>query len=162
MGVRYDYGYAIQKGVAGGIFDLSLKNIFTFTIDEGNEIVPGMGVVSGITKGETVKLPDDSSTAGDFEGVFVHGSKQLENTRDGKVSASGNDPIGVMQKGRIWVAIAPDTTVTAKAKVYLVISGDNAGCFANVENATESNKIELTATFTGVADTDNNIAVIEY
>jgi len=162
MSLRNDYGYAIPKGIAGGIFDLSLKNIFTYTIDEGNEMVPGMGVVSGITKGETVKLPVSGSIADDFEGVFVHGSKQLENSKDGKVSASDYDAIGVMQKGRIWVIIAPGTTIAAKGKAYLVTDGDNVGTFTDAGNATESDKVGVLATFTGVSDADNNIAVIEY
>lgn len=157
-----DYGYNQPLGVPGGIFDLSPKKILSRVTDEGVTVKPGMGLVRGISAGETVKLPVAGSTVAEFEGVFVHGSKQLENNMSGVVATEGADTVGVMVSGRIWVLVASTATTDYGTGAALILSGDNAGRFTSASDASETKKVALSGvTFIGVADQDNSIAVID-
>lgn len=157
-----DYGYNQPLGVPGGIFDLSPKKILSRVTDEGVSAKPGMGLVRGVTPGETVKLPKTGAKAADFEGVFVHGSKQLEHSMSGTVATEGADTVGIMTAGRIWVLIASTATTDYGTGAALIISGDNAGKFTDASDAGETGKVALTGViFIGIVDADNGIAVAE-
>lgn len=157
-----DYGYNQPLGVPGGIFDLSPKKILSRVTDEGVTVKPGMGLVRGASAGETVKIPASETTAAEFEGVFIHGSKQLENSMSGIVAAEGADTVGVMTAGRIWVLVASTATTDYGTGVALITSGDSVGKFTDASDADETKKVALSGvTFIGVADTDNGIAVID-
>lgn len=156
-----DYGYALPRGVAGGIYDLSLKSIVTRLLDAGVQAVPGCGYVVGATPGQTVAAAQSTSTAANFEGVFVHGSKNLENDRNGVVAAAGADAVGIMIHGRIWVAVADTATTDYGKVVALITDGDNVGMFTDSGDASETTKVTLEGKFLGVADEENGIAVIE-
>lgn len=156
-----DYGFALPRGVAGGIYDLSPKSIVTRLLDAGVKAVPGLGYVVGATPGQTVAAVQSASTAANFEGVFVHGSKNLENDRNGVVEAAGADAIGIMKHGRIWVAVAETATTSYGKTVALITDGDNAGMFTDSADAAETTKVTLEGKFIGVADEERSIAVIE-
>ena len=157
-----DYGYNQPLGVPGGIFDLSPKKILSRVTDEGVNAKPGMGLVRGVTAGETVKIPETGAKAAEFEGVFVHGSKQLEHSMTGTVATEGADTVGIMTAGRIWVLAASTATTAYGTGAALIISGDNAGKFTDVSDANEAGKIGLDGVaFIGIADADNGIAVVE-
>ena len=159
-----DYGYNQPLGIPGGIFDLSGKTIVTRTVDPGTEIKAGMGLVVGATAGETVKKAATGATAATFEGVFVHGSKQMEHQMNGTVSADDGSVIGLMQKGRIWALVASTATTTYGKGVALILAGDHAGMFTSADDSKEASKVALTnVVFLGAekTDKDNGIAVIE-
>lgn len=157
-----NYGFNMALGVPGGIYDLSPHHIVSETLDDGASVNPGMGLVRGATAGETVKLPVTASTAAEFEGVFVNGSKQLEHDTKGNVAAVGADTVGIMKSGRIWALIASTATVAYAGGVALITEGENAGKFTDASDASETKKVALTGvTFTGKIDKDNGIAVIE-
>ena len=158
---QLDYGYNIPAGLPGGIYDLSDKKIVTRRIDENVETKPGLGLVVGTTAGETAAAPTSSSTADDFEGIFVHGSKNMENDMDGVAATGGYESIGIMQKGRIWALIVDTATISYKAGVALIVEGDNAGKFTSTDDTSETTVTLSDAVFTGVSDTENGIAVIE-
>ena len=159
-----DYGYNQPLGLPGGIFDLSSKSIVTRTVDPNCYVKAGMGLVVGATAGETVKLPATGATAATFEGVYVHGSKQVEYQMNGTVSTGEGSVVGVMNKGKIWALIASTATTTYGKGVALILTGDNAGKFTDADDADETSKVALTnVVFLGSERTDaeNGIAVIE-
>lgn len=158
---QMDYGYNQPLGLPGGIYDLSDKTIVTRVTDPGVEAKTGMGFVQGAKAGKTVALPSETSTAAAFEGIFVHGSKNMEHDLDGVVATAGGDAVGVMQKGRIWGLVASTATTTYGVAVALITGGANAGKFTDSADAAETKKVALGAKFTGVADAVNGIAVIE-
>ena len=160
--VQKDYGFQQPLGLPGGIYDLSDKDIVSRTTDPGVSAKPGMGLVKGATAGETVKLPATGSTAADFEGIFVHGSKQMEHNMEGAVACDGGDTVVLMRKGRIWALVADTATPTYGTGAALILSGDNAGKLTDTADEEENSKVALTGvTFTGKADADNGIAVVE-
>lgn len=160
--VQRDYGYNQPLGLPGGIYDLSPKKIVTRTTDPNVSVKPGMGLVRGASEGETVKLPVTGTAADKFEGILVHGSKQLEQTMNGAVATAGSDTVGLMQRGRIWGLIASTATIAYGKGVALILSGENVGRFTDASDESESQKVALPdVIFTGRADKDNEIAVIE-
>jgi hypothetical protein len=156
-----DYGFNQPLGLPGGIFDLSGKKIVTRITDPGVEVTPGMGLVRGATEGETVKAAGEGATKDTFEGVFVHGSKNLEHDMKGNVATNGGDSIGLMQKGRIWAQVVSTAKVAYGAGVSLIIGGENSGKFTDTTDEKETSKVTIDAKFTGKVDLDNLIAVIE-
>ncbi len=155
------YNYSIPLGVPGGIFDLSGKEIVTRLLDDGVEASPGSGLVKGKQPGMTVAKPISTASAADFEGVFVNGSKNLENDQNGYVAAKGSDALGIMRQGKIWVSIVDTATISYGTKVAIITDGDNAGCFTDEVDASEATKVTINAKFNGKVDKDNGIAVIE-
>ncbi|MGL5433800.1 MAG: structural cement protein Gp24 [Lachnospiraceae bacterium] len=156
-----NYGYTIPAGVPGGLFDLSDKKIETRILDDGMVTAPGLGLVKGSRPGETVANPTSAATADTFEGVFVNGSKNLENDQNGVVAAIGANALGLMQHGKIWVQVVDTVTTTYKKKVALITDGDNAGMFTDEDDTAEATKITIEAQFTGKADKASGIAAIE-
>lgn len=155
------YNYSIPLGVPGGIYDLSGKEIVTRLLDDGVQVSPGLGMVKGKKPGMTVTKPISTASVADFEGVFVNGSKNLENNQNGYVAAKGSDALGIMRQGKIWVSIIDTTTIVYGKNVAIITDGDNAGCFTDESDTTEATKVTINAKFNGKVDKDNGIAVIE-
>ena len=155
------YNYSIPLGVPGGIYDLSGKDIVTRLLDDGVESSPGLGLVKGNQPGMTVAKPTSTASVADFEGVFVNGSKNLENDQNGYVAAKGYDALGIMRQGKIWVSIIDTPTINYGKNVAIITDGDNAGRFTDEADTSEVTKVTINAKFNGKVDKDNGIAVIE-
>lgn len=134
--VQTVYKYSTPIGQPGGIVDLTNYSIDSF-INEANDGVmkPGMGVVRGTTAGSDVKLPATGATAATFEGIVVNG-RTKENTMVGGPELKKGCSVGVMRYGRIFGQLAASVTPAYGDAAYLVISGDDAGCFTNTSGAT--------------------------
>jgi hypothetical protein len=130
MAVQTSYGYATPKGIPGGIYDLYHYPVDSrFNEEDNGKLRFGVGVVKGSIPGSNVVLPTSASTAADFEGVTVNGFNQ-QHDLEGKVSINKNQNIGVMRHGRIWVRLAASQTPAYGDALHLIVSGDDAGCFA--------------------------------
>lgn len=129
MSVQTKYGFATSKGIAGGIYDMYHYPVDSRYNEEDNGVLRfGMGVVRGSLPGSNVALPTSASKAADFEGVIVNGFSN-QHDLEGVVSILNNQNIGVMRKGRIWVALAEDAEPKYGDAVHLIVDGDEAGCF---------------------------------
>lgn len=147
------------KGIAGGLYDLSAHEVNTRVV-EGTGLKPGMGVVLGTTKGSDVKLPIQSSTAEDFEGLILHNSVMLERGMDGKVVLAPKKTIGVLTKGKAWVMRAEKATPKYKDDVYLITDGAECGCFTTTADSSNTHKVKLDAIFLG--EVDDGLANVEF
>lgn len=156
MAVQTDYNFGFEKGVPGGLFDLSAHDITTRqTVDDSIKF--GMGVVVGTNKGVDVSLPESAATADDFEGVVVHNSVMAERTMDNKVVLDDGRIVGCLIYGRVWVQVEDGIEPAYKDQVYLITDGDNAGVFTT--SATEeTTTVALNAYFLGETDTNAGIA----
>lgn len=135
MSGQFNYDYATQTGIPGGIVDLSTKVIDSRVYEaSGSEITAcfGMGVVVGLSAGTSVSIPVEGSEATAFEGVLVNGHT-TQHDLDGKVHLVDGNSVGVMRTGRIWVRTETDLDIEYGNKVYLVKTGDNAGLFTTEE-----------------------------
>ena len=63
-----------------------------------------------------------------------------------------------MRYGRVFARVATDVTPAYGDPVYLVISGDEAGCFTNDEG---ENAVAVKARFLSTLDAAANVAMIE-
>lgn len=152
MAAQTKYNYVTGKNIAGGIYDMYHYHVDSrFSEVDNGKLIPGMGVVQGDVVGSSVKLPEAGSTADNFEGVVVNGFTN-QHDLEGKVSVMKNANIGVMQEGRIWVALAHGATPVYGAPVYLIVSGEEAGLFTSGE-ADNGSTISINARFlTGASD----------
>lgn len=157
MAVQTSYGFGFSKGVAGGLFDLSVHEVATRQA-EGEGIVFGVGVVVGTNAGTDVTIPTSEAAAEDFEGVVVHNSVMIEMDMDGKVCIGDKRTVGCLHHGKIWVKTGKNAKPKYKEKVYLIIDGEEAGLFTTSDD--EAVKVELNARFLG--ETDNGIANAEF
>lgn len=156
MAAQLNYTYSIPKGVAGGKVDITLVEETVTRMNEEADGVLGFGVavVCGTQKGNTVKLPVEASTAGDFEGIVLHHAN-TEQDMKGKVVVKNNASLSILRKGHVWGKLATDVTPVYGEKAYVVVKGAEAGCFTN--SATET--VDIGAKFGKYTDT--GIAVIE-
>ena len=153
MAVQTSYGFATQKGIPGGIYDLYHYPVNSRFNEEANgKLHFGMGVVAGSIPGSNVKLPVDASTADLFEGVVVNGFNQ-QHDLEGNVSINNNQNIGVMRHGCIWARLAANETPTYGDTVHLVVSGADAGCFSKTTG------IALAGRF--ISGENNGCAIVE-
>ncbi len=150
MAVQTSYSYENPSGIAGGIYDLAPYEVNSRASEaDAGKIKFGYGVVAG-TASNGVKLP--AATTDEFEGVVVH--KAHEEERDGSIVLATGETFGVMRHGRIWARVDASVTIAKGDKLYLIVTGDNAGCFTN---ATEGTK-EIAGKFIGA--NENGIAPI--
>lgn len=134
MAVQTSYSYDNPSGLAGGIYDLAPYEVNSRASEENaGKIKFGYGVVAG-TASNGVKLP--AATTDAFEGVVVH--KAHEEECDGSVSIATGEMVGVMRHGRIWARVDATVTIAKGDKVYLIVKGDNAGCFTNASTDTKA------------------------
>ena len=155
MGAQNTYTFSTPIGQAGGIYDLAPYAVDSFVNESNNGVVKfGMGVVQGTAAGKQVKVPVSGSSAAVFEGIVTN-RRTSENALEGGVSLKKGVAIGVMRYGRIYGLLATGVTPTYGAAVYMVKSGDDAGCFTTSSDGT----IAIKGRFLSVAS--NGIALIE-
>ncbi len=144
-----EYSYVTASGVPGGILDLAPYECNSRVTDADN-VKFGMGVVTGASAGASVKVP--SATSDVFEGVAVW--KAHEADKDGTVTIAQGEALSIMRFGRIWARVDDSVTIAANDKVYLIATGDNAGCFTNVATS----NIAVSGRFVGA--NENGIAPV--
>ena len=154
MSAQMTYGYFTPIGQPGGIYDLAPfeLNAFFNEADDG-AVKFGMGVVSGTSAGNSATVGD-----GEFEGI-VSNRRTNEHGLRGGVTLYKGCTLGVMRYGLIYGLLASSGTdyveVAYGDKVYMVTSGNDAGCFTNVATGNK----EIAAKFRGKGS--DGIALIE-
>lgn len=155
MSAQTSYRYSGPMGVAGGIVDLAPYAIDTFLNEEETGAMKfGVGVVKGTKPGTNIKLPATGATAAQFEGITVN-NRTTEYDLEGNIRVIKSAAVGVMRYGRIFGRLAADVEPTYGDPVYLVITGDDAGCFTTESSGT----VAINARFMSPAD--NGVAMIE-
>lgn len=169
MSAQTRYGYSTPIGAAGGIVDLAPHAIDTFLNEEESGILRfGVGVVRGSKPGINIALPDDKATAAVFEGITTN-NRTTEYDMEGKLHVRNGAAVGVMRYGKIYGRVAEGVEPAYGDAVYLLISGDEAGCFTNeaaaaaAEDEAEATPaaIAVKARFVGGVDKSAQIAAIE-
>lgn len=157
MSAQTRYGYATPIGAAGGIVDLAPYAIDTFLNEAENGVMKfGMGVVQGSKPGANIALPKTGATVDKFEGITVN-NRTTEYDMDGDLAVRKGAAIGVMRYGRIYVRVEADDEPAYGAPLYLIITGDDAGCFTSTADG--SNTIAVNGRFIG--GIDNGVAPVE-
>lgn len=133
MAAQTSYGFGFPKGVAGGLYDLTHHEVATRQAE--GTVQFGLGVVAGTNKGVDVKVPDNSATAADFEGVVVHNSVMAELDMDNNLNIGSKRTVGCLNDGKIWAPMAPGAEPEYKKTAYLVKDGDYAGYFTSQSGA---------------------------
>lgn len=133
MAAQTSYGFGFPKGVAGGLFDLSRHEVVTRQAE--GTVHFGVGVVIGTNAGIDVTVPTSDSTASDFEGVVVHNSVMVELDMKNNLNIADKRTVGCLNKGKLWVALAPGAVPSYKQEAYLVKDGDYAGHFTSQSEA---------------------------
>ena len=151
------YGFSTPLGGAGGIVDLAPYEINTFiNEEETGKMKHGYGVIAGSVPGTNVVRPTVGTTADKFLGVVVN-NRTTELDLEGGLHIKKNAALGVMRYGRIYVRLAGDAEPTFGDAVYLIVSGDNAGCFTNSADG----NVAVKAKFVGGVDAHGAVAPIE-
>lgn len=158
MGVQTSYNYAMPRGVAGSLYDLSdyAADSRLNAADKG-QLLFGMGVVTGDSKGINIRVPKTGDTAAKFEGIALNSFTQ-QHDLDGVVSVSAGAAVCVMRYGRAWGRIPKSVTPEFGDALYLIISGDDAGKFTNA--AGDGTTVALKGRFCGSKGT-GEIAPVE-
>lgn len=157
MSAQTRYGYFTPKGHPGGILDLAPYAVDTFLNEAENGVMKfGMGVVRGTKPGHTINVPAEGVTADKFEGIATN-NRTTEFTMDGEVIIRKGASVGVMRYGRIYGRVAKDVTPAYGEPVYLIASGDEAGCFTNAADG----NVAVKARFLSGIDAATNAAMIE-
>ena len=150
--VQTKYGFNTPIGQPGGLYDLSPVEIDAFLNESDDGVVKfGMGVVKGTEAGTSVKLPKSGATAADFEGI-VNNRRTTENDVNGGPVIRNKATVGVLRYGRIYGLLAEGAQPAYGGVPYLVVSGDDAGCFTDSSVGTVAVKGRfLTGAVDGVA-----------
>lgn len=157
MSAQTRYGYSTPVGAAGGIVDLAPYAIDTFLNEEETGVLRfGVGVVAGANAGTGIKLPVAASTAATFEGIVTN-NRTTEYDMEGKLYVRKAKAVGVMRYGRIYGRVASDVEPAYGDAVYMIVSGDEAGCFTNVAE----DGVAVKARFLSGVDATAQVAVIE-
>lgn len=155
MSAQTVYRFSTPVAQPGGIYDLAPYAVDSFQNEAANGALKfGMGVVQGTKPGAQVNVPDSNATAAVFEGIVTN-RRTSENGMFGGVELFQNITVGVMRYGRIWGLLADNEEPNYGDPVYLVISGDDAGCFA----ATSTDNVAVKARF--LSGAEDGIALIE-
>lgn len=141
---QLEYGYKTPGGVPGLIFDIAPYEINSLLIEEETEgkIKFGMGVVAGEVPGKTIKAVTADTDI--FEGVVVTNVHELD--MKGRVVLDKGTSCSVMRYGRVWARVDEEAEIKVNDKLYLITSGDKAGCFTNTSG------LEIPGKFIGVAE----------
>ncbi|MCD8397542.1 MAG: hypothetical protein LUD12_10265 [Lachnospiraceae bacterium] len=157
MSAQTTYKYSSPIGSAGGIVDLTPYAIDTFLNGEETGVMMfGVGVVQGDTPGTNVILPTADSTAAVFEGITTN-NRTTEYDMEGATHIRNAKAMGVMRYGRIYARVATDVEPAYGDALYLVVSGDDAGCFTNDSGS----GIAIKGRFIGPVDSSSQIAAVE-
>lgn len=155
MGAQNSYVFSTPIGQAGGIYDLAPYAVDSFCNESNDGVVKfGMGVVKGTAAGKQVKAPAAGAAAADFEGIVTN-RRTTENAIDGGVLVKKGATLGVMRYGRIFGLLAEGAAPAYGDAVYMVASGDDAGCFTESSTGT----VAIKARFLSAAS--DGIAIIE-
>lgn len=158
MSAQTRYGFSAIAGAAGGIVDLAPYAIDSRINSEESGVMKfGIGVVHGSNPGHNVAVPAEGATAATFEGITVN-NRTTEFDLEGKMNVRGGAAIGIMRYGRIYARIVEDVEPAYGDALYLVISGDNAGCFTN---ASGDNTIAVKGRFMSGVCAGTNVAQVE-
>ena len=131
MAAQLDYGYGMSKGVPGGKYDLSMDVVVTRTNEEADGVLRfGMAAMAGSSPGTTVKVPVSGATAEKIEGIVLH-AENTEQDRKGRVVVPNHASVGIMAYGKIWGRTSSDAVPVYGNKAYVVVDGDEAGCFTS-------------------------------
>ena len=154
MSAQTVYSFSTPIGQAGGIYDLAPYAVDAFCNESDDGVVKfGMGVVQGTAVGKGVKAPASGATAATFEGIVTN-RRTTENTLRGGPELIKGCTLGIMRWGNIYGLLAEDAAPAYGDAVYLVISGDDAGCFTNES----SGNVAIKGVFRGTAS--DGIALI--
>lgn len=157
MSAQTRYGYSTPIGAAGGIVDLAPYAIDTFLNEEATgKLRFGVGVVHGSVPGTNVALPAAGATAAKFEGIVTN-NLTTEFDMEGKLAVRNGASVGVMRYGRIYGRVAAGVKPAYGDPVYMIVSGDEAGCFTNAADG----NVAIKARFLGGVDSTAQIAQIE-
>ncbi len=158
MSAQTRYEFSAITGAAGGIVDLAPYAIDSFINSEESGVMKfGIGVVQGSNPGHNVAIPATGATVAKFEGITVN-NRTTEFDLEGKMNVRGGSAIGVMRYGRIYARIVKDIEPAYGEALYLVISGENAGCFTN---ASGDNTIALKGRFMSGKCAGTDVAQVE-
>lgn len=174
MSAQTRYGYSTPIGAAGGIVDLAPHAIDTFLNEEESGTLRfGVGVVQGSKPGVNIALPTEDATPATFEGITTN-NRTTEYDLEGKLHVRNGAAVGVMRYGKIYGRVAEGAEPSYGDAVYLIVDGDEAGCFTNDApataaedgadsdaEATASAVIAIKARFVGAVDKSAQIAAIE-
>ena len=129
--VQTTYGYNTPIGQAGGLYDLSPVKIDAFINEAATGALKfGMGCVQGTLVGNGVTVPVAASTATKFEGIVVN-RRTTENDDEGVPVLKNKRTVGVLRYGRIYGLLAEGAEPEYGGAVYLMVKGDEAGCFTD-------------------------------
>lgn len=155
MAAQLNYGYSTPKAVPGAKVDLADDVVNARINDENDGVLKyGMAVAQGASAGHSVKVPVAGTTAAQIDGVAI-ALPNTEQDKDGNVVVTKGASLSIMKKGHIWGRIATDVTPVYGASAYVVVSGDDAGCFTTASGSTT---VDIGATFGN--ESDDGIAVI--
>lgn len=155
MSAQTVYSFSTPIGQAGGIYDLAPYAVDAFCNEADNGAMKfGMGVVQGTLVGKGVDVPASGATADTFEGIVTN-RRTTENAILGGVVLNKGCTVGIMRYGRIYGLLAANDEPAYGDKVYLVVSGNDAGCFSK----TATDNVEIAGRFLGGAH--DGIALIE-
>lgn len=159
MSAQTSYGFATQRGISGGLFDISPYAINTRLNEEvDGALAFGMGVVKGTSVGLQVKKPGATTTIADFEGITMNGFSTQQSIA-GAVALQNNVGVGVLEWGKAWVLYAANALPGYGKDLYLIISGAEAGKFTTADDA--STKIRVNGKWIGGKDPAAAIAPVE-
>lgn len=151
---QLSYGFGTPRGVAGGLYDISYHEVNTRVCEEEDgKMKFGSGVVTGTAPGQCVKLPA-SSAGKDFEGVVINGVN-VEQDMKGNLIIKENSSVGVIRVGKVWARVhSAAKDVKYGNELYLIIAGNEAGCFSNSAVGDEDTdaRVKIKGKFIGEAD----------
>lgn len=146
MSAQTKYSFSTPIGQAGGIYDLAPYAVDAFCNEAADGAMKfGMGVVTGTKAGKEVKVPAAGATAATFEGIVTN-RRTTENTMRGGPELLKGCTVGIMRWGNIYGLLATDVEPAYGEPVYLVASGDDAGCFTNAATGNVAIKAEFRGT----------------
>lgn len=153
MGVQTAYNFSMQKGVPGGLYDIAPYENHTYVVS--GAVTFGIGVVSN--DGCTAAVPAADSTVENFVGMTMNGFTTQQDMK-GNIVVEEGQSIGVLKYGNAWGVLGKNAEPARNKDVYLITSGEEAGCFTTTEDT--STKIPLKASFINRAD--NGIAPMRF
>ena len=146
--MQLTYTYETPKGVPGGKVDISFDDVASRRNEEPDgKLRFGMAAQTGTYPGATVKVPVSGAAKADVEGVVLS-APNTEKDREGHVIVHEGATVSVMRHGRVWGRISSDAVPVSGATAYVVVDGDEAGCFTHA-SAAESVYVECESTDTG-------------
>ena len=156
---QLSYNYQTPKGIAGGLLDISPKEINSRINGEtkSDTMKFGMGAVQGDIPGTDVKIPTAADTADKFEGLILTGHINQMNM-SGEVKVYPKQTVGILRYGNAWARVAKDIEPSYGDPLYLVNDGAEAGLFTN----DPTDAIEINGIFTGGLGTGNIAPVVIY